>query len=55
MGIHSRCICPDILEQFINDWFFIYTVNDGEAFLMFNGNWLMSESTISWSGDLWLI
>lgn len=32
MGIRSGCICPDVLVQYINNWFFIYTENDTQPF-----------------------
>lgn len=32
MGIRNFCACPDVLEQYINNWFYIYTENDTDAF-----------------------
>lgn len=32
MGYRHWCSCPDILEQYTNQWFYIYTVNDTVAF-----------------------
>ncbi len=46
MGIHGRCICPDILERFINDWFFIYTENDTEAF--FDVQWQLVDVGVNY-------
>jgi len=46
MGIHGRCICPDVLEQFINDWFFIYTQNDTEAF--FDVQWQLVDVGVNY-------
>ena len=46
MGLNSRCICPDVLEQFINDWFFIYTENDTEAF--FDVQWQLVDVGVNY-------
>ncbi len=32
VGIQRTCICPDVLDQYIGDWFYVYTDNDTDAF-----------------------
>lgn len=41
MGIRFNCLCPDVLEEYINTWFFIYTTNSDHAF--FDVQWQLRE------------
>lgn len=41
MGIRFNCLCPDVLEEYINTWFFIYTTNSEDAF--FDVQWQLRE------------
>lgn len=42
MGFRSGCcFCPDEWENFINQWVFVYTVNDSDA--LFNTQWQLRQ------------
>lgn|SRR5690554_1759154 len=46
MGIQNWCICPDVLQDYINDWFFIHTVNDTAVF--YGTQWQLMEVGVNY-------
>lgn len=41
VGIRYNCSCPDVLEEHINTWFFIYTTNSEDD--LFDVQWQLRE------------
>lgn len=42
MGYRNECCyCPDAWEDFVNDWVYVYTVNDQEA--LYETQWQLRQ------------